>query len=78
LVNTEVVVAATRTNRVTMKFSHSMVCSSRDAEMGFGLRWKKIFCATSKGRPAKNLCSKLERLTVRCRVTWARSERVNL
>ena len=48
----------------------------RPAESGFGPRRNPP--PPTKGGPAKNLCTKSERLTLSCRVTWAWSERVNL
>jgi hypothetical protein len=49
----------------------------RAADSGFGPP-EILFRNLSKGKLTKNLYTKLERLTLSCRVTWAWSERVNL
>jgi hypothetical protein len=56
----------------------SLMCLllDRAAKSGFG-SWRKIFGATSKFGPIKNLYTISEGLTVRCRVTSAGSARAN-
>lgn len=51
------------------------VVISRGAETWFGPWWKM---PSSKGRPTTYLYTKYERITLSCRVIWARSVRANL
>jgi hypothetical protein len=53
----------------------------RPAEIGFEPWWKILSrppLPSNKGEPARNLCSKSERLTFSCRAIWAWPERVSL
>ena len=72
------VVAQKSAVRKGRRFVHK----SRVTESGFGPLWKKNLFSSrppppSRGRPAKNLSTESERLTVSCRVTWAWTERAN-